>query len=304
MSLRIGLKILNEREYLNVVLRQFYSHVDSIVCIEGCDSYMRRWTNRVTDRGLSTDGTTEIIQNFPDPRGIIEYVPMGFYQEEDESIQRMIEGLEAGDILWTASPDELFFDADIVAVKEFFDASDCLTMTFDFRTYWHDFYHRLRGGGWDNRLARVFRLAEDDMQIISKGATLQDRSGRTYNDAFYAGTRVDSNIQDHHMSYVRTAEKIMEKICWQLEIENEWSSAGPDTPVRVGLGGSLDCWALRQKYRTPQNYVSRTFPWFTCEYDERFDIYVESYEGPWPESLDGHPYFDLRWDDEPIIWRG
>ena len=267
---------------------------------------MRRSTGRVTDIGLSIDGTTEIIKTFPDPRGIIEYVPMGFYQEEDEGIQRMMQGLKAGDVLWTASGDEFFFDADIQRVKDSFNEDAAfLTMTFSFLTYWHDFYHRIRGGGWDaNRLARVFRLVEDNMKIIDKGATLQDRNGCTYNDDYYAGTRYDSDIQDHHFSYVRDTCKIMEKQCWQIRIENGWDSATKDSPIRHGLGGSLDCYMLRKKYKTPENFVQRNFSWFTNEYDARFGIYVERFNGPWPEALEGHCYQQLIWNEEPVIWKG
>ena len=305
MVFRAALKVLNEATYISFVLQQFYAHVDSLIVIEGADSYMARSTGRVTGTGLSTDGTTEIIQSFPDPRGIIEYVPMGFYQEEDEGIQRMMKGLKAGDVLWTASGDEFFFDADIMRVRDFFmNDNVCLTMTFSFLTYWHDFYHLLRGGGWDNRLARVFRLVEDDMQIISKGATLQDKCGITYNDDYYAGTRYDSDIQDHHFSYVRTAEKIMEKQCWQMECEEGWSSSTQDSSIKNSVAGKLDIWALKKRYRTPQNFVARNFSWFTHNYDARDNIRVEKYSGPWPEALERHEYRGLYWDEEPVIWRG
>lgn len=304
--LRAALKILNEEAYLHEMLLQFYSHVDEILIVEGCDSYMRKSTKRATNEGLSTDGTAEIIRNFPDPGGKIEYVPMGFYQEEDEAIQRFMLGLKAGDVLWSASPDEFFFQDDICKVKEYMEVTSCLTMTFAFLTYWHDFYHLLRGGGWDNRLARVFRLTEDasEMSIISRGATLRDKFGRTYNDAFYSGTLYNSGIQDHHFSYVRTAEKILEKLCWQLEIEEGWDSVTKDSPIVKSVAGSLDVWSLKNEYKIKEAFVSRTMPFFTNEYDERYDIRVEKWEGLLPEALAHHPYRNWMWDEEPIFLPG
>ncbi len=307
MVFRVALKVLNEAEYIEHVLKMWYPVADEILVIHGCDSYMQRVTDRVTSDGLSGDGTTEIIDKFKDPQGKIEHVKMGFYEEEEESFERMMTGLKAGDIVWPAAGDTFFFRKDIRKCRKLMEETSCLTLRFRYRTYWHDFRHLLRGGGWDNELAVVFRLVEDDMEMVGKGVSLRDRNGYTYNDPRYSGTTVcpGDDTYLHHYSYVRTPEKILEKQCWQLEIEEGFSEATADSPIRRGTpSGGLDCWTIKQKFKTAEHFAARTFPWFTAEHDERQNIRVEGYDGPHPEALKGHPYHKLAWDGEPVLVKG
>ena len=301
MSLCVALKVFNEIEYISYAISQFYNTADRLLILEGCDSYMRISTDRVTSEGLSVDGTTEVISSFPDPDGKIEHIKLGFYQEEEECWQRMLLDMKKGDVLWTAAADEFFFSEDIQIVKRILEEGKYLTARFPFRTYWHDFYHVLRGGGWDNELARAFVLSEDQMTMVGKGASLRDSQGRDYTSSFYVGTTWVSPTILHHFSYVRTAEKIMEKQCWQLEIEDRFSAATENSPIS---SSGLDCYLLKKRYRTPQRYIARNFSWFTAEYDERFGIYAERFDGPRPEALSDHPYRYFVWDEEPTIWGG
>lgn len=298
------MKVFNEDAYIEAALRQAVQIADHVLVIEGVDRYMAAsiGPDRVTDEGLSADGTTEIIESFPDPEGKIEHIKLGFYDEEEESFQRMLLGLKAGDILWTVGADEFFLRKYVDEAKQLLEEGNCLTMRCCFLTYWHDFRHLLRGGGWDNELARAWVLTEDGdkMSMVGKGATLCDSQGRDYNSTYYTGTTKIAPALIHHMSYVRTPQKIMEKICWQLRIEDRWDEVTEDSPVRPA---GIDSWTAKQRYKTPENFVSRTFPWFTNVHDRRYNIRVEDWNGPWPEVLEGHPYWDLHWDGEPVIWR-
>jgi hypothetical protein len=308
MALVVGLKVLNECDYIRAQLNQWYSQADFIRVIEGCDRYMRNSMDpeRVTRTGLSGDGTTKIIEKFKDPQKKIEHIKLGFYDEEEEAFEAMTPGMKAGDILWMAAGDTFYFTKDIKECKRILEHTDCLTLRFKYLTYWHDFHHVIRGGGWDNELAVAFKLVEDDMQVVGKGVTMRDRTGRTYNDDFYAGTTVmPPNMFLHHFSYVRSVQKILEKQVWQLEIEERFSEATEDSPIHSGVAsGGLDCWTIREKFRTPQNYIARNFPWFTNEMDERQNIRVEKYDGPIPEPLRRHAYKNLVWDEEPVLVEG
>lgn len=82
MNITIGMIVLNEEEYLEKNLKQHYEHADRIVIVEGADRNYP--AHSVTDDGLSTDKTRQIIQDFPDPDRKIKYVPYGWTKSNTE----------------------------------------------------------------------------------------------------------------------------------------------------------------------------------------------------------------------------
>jgi glycosyltransferase involved in cell wall biosynthesis len=66
--------VLNEEDWLKLSLQSIYDQVDKIIIIEGSQP---GWGSTVSDEGLSTDKTREIIEGYPDTRNKIKYIRYG-----------------------------------------------------------------------------------------------------------------------------------------------------------------------------------------------------------------------------------
>src|SRR3990167_6784110 len=66
--------VLNEAEYVEAALASVYPVCQRIIVAEGAQQWA--WSD-ATKEGLSTDGTTELVRNFPDPGGKLLYLPLG-----------------------------------------------------------------------------------------------------------------------------------------------------------------------------------------------------------------------------------
>jgi len=59
-------KVINENLWLKTSIDSIYPFVDKVVIVEGCDAFMKQAIGeRVTEEGLSVDGTTEMIRSYP-----------------------------------------------------------------------------------------------------------------------------------------------------------------------------------------------------------------------------------------------
>lgn len=87
MNITIGMIVLNEEEFIEKNLKQHYNwdgaDVHQIIIVEGAVKLFPK--RNITDEGLSTDRTAEIIRSFPDPDKKIEFI-QGYW--EDKSHQR------------------------------------------------------------------------------------------------------------------------------------------------------------------------------------------------------------------------
>jgi len=71
-----GCICLNESEFIGRNLAQHLPWVDKFVVVEGCDVHYPR--RNVTEDGLSTDGTADIVRSFPDPDRRLLFIQHGF----------------------------------------------------------------------------------------------------------------------------------------------------------------------------------------------------------------------------------
>ena len=81
MFLTARILFLNEEDYIEYVIRSIYPAVESIVIVEGCIEEYGKTSGQYTPDGLSTDRSSELINDFitaEDPDGKIKYSQYGF----------------------------------------------------------------------------------------------------------------------------------------------------------------------------------------------------------------------------------
>lgn len=251
-------KVLNEIDWLEYSLKSIYSYVDKIVIIEGCDSFMAQRAN-VTKEGLSSDGTTELITNFPDPDHKIKHVKLGFV-DGDESLlwNAYVNELEIGDWCWTIDGDEIYPEESARQMVNLMRSGRYNTIQVHLHNLWHDFDHRIVGGGWCTIHERAFKYSEPGMHYIVLSDILLPNGVPLSRDNVHK-TYENSSLFLVHLSYVRDEDKMLEKQCWQLRMYEGW-----DTNPK---------WAHHRKgFKTPEKYLRKNHIWFTGYLEQEVSV--------------------------------
>jgi hypothetical protein len=165
----IGMIVLNEEEYIERNLRQHYPLADRIVIVEGADRLYPK--ERVSDSGLSTDATAEIIRSFPDPDKKITFLQHGWTerggaQAKCELRNRYLEGLKDG-FLAVIDADEFYRTDDFLAILRLCKAQlTASAWTWPFIHFWKGTRHFITGGYYDVPHTRFWRV-RPGMRYIS-----------------------------------------------------------------------------------------------------------------------------------------
>jgi len=108
MKIAFGMIVFNGNYVLEEVLTSVYPYAAQILIAEGPVKF---WQEQ--GYTTSTDGTNEIIDNFPDPESKIEIVHSQ-YSEKDQQCQAYMKFLDDDiDYLWNLDSDEVFTPEDI-----------------------------------------------------------------------------------------------------------------------------------------------------------------------------------------------
>lgn len=156
---------LNEAEYISYNLKQLYEWdcCHEIIVVEGSvDLYPKE---RLSPDGLSGDGTTKLIKDFPDPQNKIKYVSGQFknkIQQRNEYAKRV-----TGSHAIVVDADEFYSYTSLEMLAEDIilnPKADLFTFNFSQvpskRTYyhlWYNFRQHVVGGYWDVPHNRIYR---------------------------------------------------------------------------------------------------------------------------------------------------
>jgi len=88
--------VLNEADYIAYSLRSSYDAFDQIIIIEGA---VKQVADIESNNGLSLDGTTKILESFPDPENKIRYKQVGVV-ENKIGLRRAHQELMDRDVDW------------------------------------------------------------------------------------------------------------------------------------------------------------------------------------------------------------
>lgn len=156
MNVTFASIVLNESEYLERNLRQHIGQCDRWIIVEGAD---RRYpAARVTEEGLSTDRTADIVRGFGDPK--LEMVQHGLASNKCELRNRYAELIDDGVVI--------VFDADEFLTHEHLeqligmckDLPGPGSVRIPHVHFWHGPEQIIIGGYWDVPHDRAYRWSE------------------------------------------------------------------------------------------------------------------------------------------------
>jgi hypothetical protein len=307
-------KVFNEVDFLKESLESVYPYTDKIVILEYCLESMRKIVldNRVTDRGLSTDGTTELINNFPDPLHKIDYRPLGFvWGGENLIYQYMIDDIDVGDYMWV-------IDGDIVYRPEFANQiyEWCLEDKYDViwvcePVFWHDLYHTC--GNFPTYHQRVlkkqttatfywpglfeakwvwdpgWRIAFYERNAYTTNDPRDFRwnnpDGKYYEDKPYRPKMcsLEKGEYAYHYAYVRTVQRILEKLLWQYDmIDRKWNNVAARNHCST--------------FKDPLDFKINTLQWITAQDPAESALWTKGQ----PDVMKNNKWIDYHWDEKPI----
>lgn len=270
---------LNEAEYIQYTLQQIYDWdcCHEIIIIEGSvDLYPK--TNLSKD-GLSGDGTTELIKNFPDPENKIRYVS-GVFKDKVEQRNEYAKRVTGTHVL-VLDADEFYSQTSLEKLKQdVLNNPNAELFMFDFsqdlakRTYyhlWYNFQQHVVGGYWDIPHNRIYKWTEGTRYIGN------DHNHPTKPD----GTKL---IKEEVVAIKTSAECIHTGFVKLVKNQKDKN----DFYVNRGEGKEKDrrLRDLRQMYvncrRAYENWTPKTI----LPHKAR----VLAFSGVLPESLLDHPY--------------
>lgn len=151
--------VLNEEQYLGANLAQHYEYCDQWIIVEGSvEGYPR---DRLTENGLSTDQTAEIVRSFPDPDKKIHFIQAGSVQNKEVLRSVYAEAMPGG------THTVIVFDADeFLRHKDLEDVLDRMkvwripgALRIPHLHFWRDPQQIVRGGYYDVPHNRIYRWA-------------------------------------------------------------------------------------------------------------------------------------------------
>lgn len=140
VKITFGMIVLNGNQVLKQVLESVYPYAHQILVAEGPVNYWQQ-------KGVftSTDGTNEILDNFPDPDNKLKVIHSQ-YQEKDQQCNAYIPYMkEDTDYLWNLDCDEVFKPDDVCKLMEVLEKEKYTSVGFKSCTFYGGFTHVMGG---------------------------------------------------------------------------------------------------------------------------------------------------------------
>lgn len=147
---------LNEAEYLERNLAQHYDFCDDWILVEGAD---RNYPHaRVSEDGLSTDGTGELLAKFPDPAKKLRHVRHGWAESKSELRNEYAKRIEHDGIVIVFDIDEFLTRDDMATVLDLLRRMDGPgVVRIPHVHFWKDQNHIIEGGYYSQHHDRCYR---------------------------------------------------------------------------------------------------------------------------------------------------
>lgn len=259
---------LNEMEWLPRLYQQHrhWPGRKAWVFVEGADAeYARCNPDRVSEGGLSVDGTSEFLKSLAEQDWTVRYVPYGFGKTDDPAQGKCVLRQRYLDIAEEYRPDFLIvLDADefytktmqhrIAATLE--SNAEATAFVFRHREMWKPpcrgpedsaWEEEAVGGFWEIPYCRIWRWREG-LRYEKNHNTPQDAAGNLldramarydsvpgmpyYNHMAFASSR--SSREAKHRYYEERGEKADRKRRWYCESRRAWADWKPGQPLPWG----------------------------------------------------------------------
>jgi glycosyltransferase involved in cell wall biosynthesis len=195
--------VYNEAEYLEYSLKSIYDHVDKIVIVEGAFAE----TFEANDCAkTSTDGTLNILKNFPDPECKINRL-FALPQPQLQQRGKVFEYIHDDCWLWLIDGDEVYTEENIKKIKDATTKKDVGYESIRINSYVfiNDFYHYV-----DIKMPRLFKIKREwQYKFVEPNKLVKFNKQLRQMSALPEIELPD--IFFHHYSYCKSPERFMLK---------------------------------------------------------------------------------------------
>jgi len=301
-QLTVFYKVFNEADFIEASLKSVYPYADKIVIFEYCLESMHRIIrpDRVTERGLSVDGTTEIIQDFTDPDNKIEYCPAGFlYGAESIPYQMIVDTAVVGEYIWVVDGDIVIPEKLAKNIRRWVDKGEYDVLWVPERVFYHDLYHEKtlflahhqRVFRKPHRLSFYIPSCFEVQWFENDGIT--DKSMRwlkrepefEWDGRVFKSKTLDPETDGFgfHYALARSTQKVLEKFLWQYEmIDRRWRNEREQRTCA--------------DFKDVLEFKLKTHDWFlNHEPNDR-----APFTGKHPKATKGNPWLDIRWNERGV----
>lgn len=158
-SIFLGTIFLNEKKFLGLNLLQHYMFCDNWVLVEGaCKGYP---TRKVTEDGLSLDGSENQVRLFPDRYGKIEYIQHGWTEADGEDAKSELRNRYISrcshDYLVVVDADEFYKHEDLSEALYCFNDESVYSVTLPQVHFWKNTSQFITGEYYDISHTRIYR---------------------------------------------------------------------------------------------------------------------------------------------------
>jgi len=142
MKIAFGIIVFNGNNTFEEFLKVIYPYASQILIAEGPVTF---WQQR--GYTTSTDGTNEMIDNFPDPEHKFKIVHSQYKEKKEQSNAYMEFLNDDIDYLWASASDQIFKPKDIEKVMEILENQNCSHTLVQFKsiTFYGGFNRYLTG---------------------------------------------------------------------------------------------------------------------------------------------------------------
>lgn len=154
-----GIIVHNGAGFLRECIESVYPVAHEIIVVEGSDRYAAFLAD---GRGLSVDGTSDLLKSVADPEHKIRYVAAGRVEDKTEQCNHYMR-LCTGDWIWELDSDELWREDDFLRLDAILARGDWEAVEVPFLHFWRDIYHVARGTHWETPIRRGLRFRPGDV---------------------------------------------------------------------------------------------------------------------------------------------
>ena len=306
----------NEEDYLQYALDSIYPLMDKIVIVEGCDLVSRPFA---TDEGLSSDRTTEIIKEYPDPDAKIVYVAHGFCQDKNDLRQCSLSAVE---------PDTdyvLVFDGDLLYREEELQNVIALAKKYpqlrdiyaEHKLFFHDFHHVLTIDPEKKRACKYyaphfFWRYHPDLRYHcqelylgndfywSEGPNVEDVTLEQLPDCKSQELILTSpQFAWYHFGWIRKQARLDRHILQWFKMNIAAITEGIAKGIEYSPGTEGGQWKslIGKSDNEIIEWIHAYHKLYTGIYNTKVGECVEEYIGPYPDGIREHPWWNFSKED-------
>ena len=273
------IQALNEIDYLEASIRSLQGLCEPIIVFEATSHFVHDYLlgeGLITPDGLSTDGTTELLERKAG-QGEIVYHPIGNFVGTVEWILLKIalDYTPVGEYFCWLTGNEVLLPQTQERIRQAIQLEHPVTVGLEPVTLWKTPQWRIYGRGWSNLYLWKVMYHRRDSAILDEKRSLHLGPAH-HGDPFVGLDRAYLKLP-----FVRDPERVYHKIAWQ----------------EIYFGERLDHLG---PYRSLRDYVTRTSHWFTEIHDEGVSVVPCPVEIPaWvpvPDDLVEYDPEEQGWD--------